>query len=65
EIYLQPTYRSQGIGTQAISFVERVCRERGIHALHLEVEHHNPKARKFYEKTGYVLHNRAMMTKWL
>ncbi|MEO1400993.1 MAG: GNAT family N-acetyltransferase [Cyanobacteria bacterium J06635_1] len=65
EIYIQPTYRSQGIGTQAIAFAENICRERNIHALHLEVEHHNPKAQRFYEKTGYVLHNRALMTKWL
>lgn len=65
ELYLRPSYRRQGIGTQAIAFAEATCRARRIRALHLEVEHRNLKAQKFYKKTGYELHDRALMTKWL
>jgi ribosomal protein S18 acetylase RimI-like enzyme len=41
ELYIQKEYRGQGIGKKALQFAEEICREQGIQALHLEVEHEN------------------------
>src|SRR5689334_11790421 len=41
ELFVEPSYRHQGIGKRAMQFVETACRALGVHALHLEVERHN------------------------
>lgn len=63
ELYLLPEYRRQGIGTQTLAFAEDACRVLGVQALHLEVDFDNPNAQSLYDKVGYQLHNRFLMTK--
>ncbi len=63
ELYLLPEYRRQGIGTQTLAFAEDTCRVLGVRALHLEVDFDNPNAQSLYDKVGYQLHNRFLMTK--
>jgi ribosomal protein S18 acetylase RimI-like enzyme len=65
ELYVAPTERGAGKGTAALDLAERACREAGIHALHLEVHHHNPRARALYERKGFFAHDRHLMTKRL
>lgn len=65
ELYIANASRGQGLGTLALKIAEQACREAGIHALHLEVEHANPRARALYERTGYKAHDRHLMTKRL
>ncbi len=65
EIYIRESHRSRGIGKQAIQFVEAVCRELGVQALHLEVERANTKAQAFYHKIGFEDHDRYLLTKWI
>lgn len=65
EIYVNPTYRSQGIGRWAIAFAEEMCRELGVRALHLEVERENSKARALYTALGFVDYGYYLMTCWL
>lgn len=65
EIYIQESYRGQGVGTKVFQFVEGVCPSLGIKALHLEVERQNTAAQGFYQKIGFQDHDRYLMTKWI
>lgn len=63
ELYLAESYRGKGIGGDVINFVEAQAQLMEIKALHLEVERHNEKGKKLYEKKGFKEHGRALMTK--
>ena len=65
ELFVTAAARDSGIGTRALAEAERVCREEGIRALHLEVEFENEGARRLYEREGYRAHTRYLMTKSL
>lgn len=65
ELYIREKYRRQGIGKRALEFAEDICRDRGVRALHLEVERENIKARAFYSKAGFLDRDRHLLTKWL
>jgi GNAT superfamily N-acetyltransferase len=53
ELYIQESYRGQGIGAKALAFVEDAARSMGIRALHLEVEGGNRKAQRFCQSQGF------------
>jgi ribosomal protein S18 acetylase RimI-like enzyme len=63
ELYVGEASRRQGIGAGGLLVAEDACREAGIRALHLEVEHVNTRARALYERAGYEVHDRHLMTK--
>ena len=65
ELYIAEEYRGRGIGRRAMDFVENVARELGVNAMHLEVSRENEAALELYRRTGYVDHDRYLMTKWL
>ena len=65
ELFVEPARRSAGIGTEALRLAETACREAGVKALHLEVEHTNTRAQELYRRAGYVDHQRYLMTKVL
>lgn len=62
ELYLRLTDRNQGIGTQALHFLEKICRQLHIKALHLEVERDNPRAQALYDRVGFQVGDRVLMT---
>lgn len=63
ELYLVPSHRRLGIGALALQQAEAVCRELGLHALHLQVEQANAPAQGLYRKAGFEAHTRLVMTK--
>lgn len=63
ELYIADPYRSSGYGTKAVDFAAEQAKQLGIKALHLEVEHHNEKAKAVYNKSGFKAHDRILMTK--
>lgn len=65
EIYVREEYRGRGVGRAALRFVEDVCQDEGIKALHLEVDRVNTKAQKLYSGAGYEDNGRYLMTKWV
>lgn len=65
ELYVREQSRRLGIGGQTLAWLEEVCREEGIHALHLEVDHANPSAKRLYNRLGFVDHDRHLLTKRL
>ncbi|MBZ0200431.1 MAG: GNAT family N-acetyltransferase [Ignavibacteriaceae bacterium] len=65
EIYVRENFRGKGIGSRLLKFIENLCREEKIYALHLEVNRINTKAQDLYRRMGYKDHNRYLLTKWL
>ena len=65
ELYVRESHRGQGLGAACLQWVEDVCRAEGIHALHLEVDHANLRAKELYHRVGYRDHDRHLLTKWL
>ena len=65
ELFVRPDRRNSGIGSHLLDAMEAACRESGIDALHLEVDHDNPHGRRLYVRRGFVDHERNLMTKWL
>jgi len=65
ELYIRPTHRRRGLGAAALRILEEACRDRDVHALHLEVLAANEPACALYRRWGFSEHGRQLMTKWL
>ena len=65
ELFVDEPFRNRGIGPAAIEFAAQWSRDRGFVALRLELAADNTHARHVYENSGFHLHNRLLMTKWL
>ena len=65
ELFVKDEFRGRGLGSAAIRFAEGVCRERGVRALHLEVDRGNTGAQSVYRRAGFKDHDRYLLTKWL
>ena len=63
ELYLREAQRGNGIGALALAHAAELCAQLGVGALHLEVDHVNPRARALYGRNGFVAHERALMTR--
>jgi GNAT superfamily N-acetyltransferase len=63
ELYVAPAWRGRGLGRRALDVVEAACAERGVKALHLEVEKDKPGALALYRQRGFVDHDRFLMTR--
>jgi ribosomal protein S18 acetylase RimI-like enzyme len=50
---IKPDYRSQGIGTYLMGFVQKDLRERGYKFITLNVAKENPDALRLYKRLGY------------
>ena len=65
ELFVKDEFRGRGLGKEALGFAETVCRERGVRALHLEVDRSNTGAQALYRKSGFKDHDRYLMTRLL
>jgi ribosomal protein S18 acetylase RimI-like enzyme len=63
ELYVSPPWRGQGLGGQALTLADRACRERGVKAVHLEVEREKAEAQSLYRRWGFRDRERILMTK--
>lgn len=63
ELYTDPAFRSRGLGAQLLAHAEAACAGLGVHALHLEVDHVNARAKGLYARSGFRDHDRHLMTK--
>lgn len=61
-IYVEPYYKSRGIGTKLIQEAQWIATSQGYSEIRLWVLENNLSSRKFYEKNGYVPTNHV---KWL
>ena len=53
ELFVADGYRSQGLGRQAIEFVEDFARSQGLHSLTLDVDIANTRGQQFYQARGF------------
>jgi GNAT superfamily N-acetyltransferase len=53
KLYLLPEFHGAGIGTRALAEVERVARDNAATTLVLNVNRHNSKAIRAYERAGW------------
>jgi GNAT superfamily N-acetyltransferase len=61
DLYVEKRYRNRGVGSLALYEIEDFCRERGIRAVELQVQHRNKAAETFYRKAGFHLLPRKVM----
>ena len=54
ELYVEPALRGRGIGREAVRRLAAALGEKGLHALHLEVERGNAAAIRLYEAEGFA-----------
>lgn len=64
ELFVEPSHRGQGIGTQLLDLAETASLGHHAQCLHLEVNHGN-RAIELYRRRGFLDHHRFVMTKWL
>jgi GNAT superfamily N-acetyltransferase len=65
ELYVVESWRGRGLGQEALDVAQAACRDLGVHALHLEVENTKHRVAALYRRSGFVDHQRHLMTKWL
>jgi ribosomal protein S18 acetylase RimI-like enzyme len=65
ELYVRDAHRGRGAGSACMAHVEELCRDEGVRAVHLEVDHVNLRAKALYHRRGYEDHARHLLTKWL
>lgn len=54
ELFVQPAYRSCGLGRECFREIEAYARERGFARIRLEAEGDNARALALYGRLGYV-----------
>jgi len=65
ELFIAEAHRGRGVGRETMRFLDGVCRELGVRALHLEVERANTAAQRLYRTFGFADHDRYLLTKWI
>ena len=65
ELYVREAFRNRGLGVRALEIAAELCRESGVRALHLEVEHRNARAQAIYRKAGFADREHYLMTRKL
>jgi ribosomal protein S18 acetylase RimI-like enzyme len=63
ELYVRESSRRKGIGRSSLSFIEKLCREREINVIRLEVARENLRAQDLYRRVGFRDHGRDLLTK--
>ena len=54
ELYVVPTLRDRGIGTQVLDLCRRLVAARGSPEMHINVDEVDLDTRRFYERHGFV-----------
>ena len=62
EFFVEPTLRGKGIGADALQRIVEQAGQMGVASIRLEVDRRNPRVQAFYERSGFVAHDRNLMT---
>jgi [ribosomal protein S18]-alanine N-acetyltransferase len=52
-ISIHPQERGQGLGTEALAYLDNACRKHRLSKIVLEVGRRNARARRLYKKSGF------------
>lgn len=64
DIFVEDSYRKQGIGTKILDTIEKECRRKGINLIRSGTGAHNIGSVRLHEKAGFVI-SRYEYEKWL
>jgi GNAT superfamily N-acetyltransferase len=62
DLFVREAFRGHGLGTAALQAAREFCTERGVRALHLEVERANVVAQRLYRQAGFEDNARQLLT---
>lgn len=62
ELYLSEAARGKGLGKKAVEYAQSYAQEQDCKKIFLEVETHNLRAQRLYEKLGFDFHPRKIMS---
>jgi ribosomal protein S18 acetylase RimI-like enzyme len=65
ELYVRPGFEGRGLGRETVAFVEREACVVSVRTLLLEVRTGNDRARRLYERAGFLDRDNALMAKKL
>ena len=65
EVYLVPEHQGKGHFKHLLALVEAHCWRWGVRTLRLEVKTDNARAQRAYQKAGFAVDDRRLMTKRL
>jgi GNAT superfamily N-acetyltransferase len=65
ELFVAEDHRRRGVAAEALAFAGQQCHARGWQALRLEVGQDNHRAQSVYRRSGFQMHDRFLMTKWI
>lgn len=65
EFFVEQNRRGEGIGAAALQRITQEAGHMHVSAIRLEVDRQNPRVQAFYARSGFVSHDRDLMTKWL
>lgn len=63
ELFVQSSFRGRGLGRALLDSMVDHLRDRAVNAVHLMVRPENERARSLYERFGFRVTPRVMMTK--
>ena len=63
EFYIERGHRGRGLGVAALGELDKLARRMRVKALHLEAMPSNDRAAKLYQRQGYKLSDRRLMSK--
>ncbi len=62
DLYVRPQARGRGIAATLLTTVRAACVQRGVRALHVEVDPENAAVRRLYGQAGYVGSGHLLLT---
>jgi ribosomal protein S18 acetylase RimI-like enzyme len=65
ELFVEPRSRRRGLGSRMLQSTIEHLRQRDVNAVHLMVRPENQRARSLYQKLGFKVSPRIMMTREL
>ncbi|MCC6621894.1 MAG: GNAT family N-acetyltransferase [Deltaproteobacteria bacterium] len=63
ELFIAREHRAHGLGRSLLEVAEAEARDAEVSALHLLVRNENTRAKGLYERSGFVVDPRPLMTK--
>ena len=61
ELFISEKARGNGLGKQALDFMQEQVKHLSVKIVYLEIENHNEAARKLYLAKNFSVHNRGLM----
>ena len=62
DLFIQAPFRGAGLGTAALQEVRAFCLEQGVRAIHLETGRDNAAAHALYQRAGFKVTDRQLLT---